>query len=275
MMIDARWGLMPILLLLAVPAASAQETAAPGQAVDFSGTWLAPDETPYGTPPARYEGARITRMTFRTSPEVLRALVPPPLEPDGSGHMTVAFADFEVVGEIGGTYNEAYLSVPVKLGEQRGSYMPLLYLDNALAIIAGREVFGYNKVGAEVNIVEQGSAVRGTVIREGKTLIEMTVQLGDPIPPPPLVPASPTYNLKLIPPAAQGAAPDVKQLTALVRTGLEIKELRPGMGTLTLASLPTEPLGSIPVLEVVQVFFSVSDFVLPYGTVVHDYLAED
>ena len=48
-----------------------------GEAQDFEGTFLCSSTLPYGVPPFRYEGSRFISITFKTSPEVIRALVPP------------------------------------------------------------------------------------------------------------------------------------------------------------------------------------------------------
>lgn len=268
------WGSILVLVLLTAAIALAGQAAEAAEPVDFSGTWLAPDEVHYAAAQYRYEGGRAYTVTFKTPPEVLKALMPAPLQPDGSGKMSVLIAEYTVVGEVGGSYKEAALTVPVKLGDQRGTYVVIQYLDHVIGIVAGREIWGFHKFGADITMVEKDGTFWGTVVSNGKTIIEMSLQIGDRVDPPPPVPASPpVYNLKLIPSVVAGAKPDVKQLTTFCWEDVVVKELRKGKGKVVFASLPFEPMGAIPVKEVMDVAYTVSDFVLPYGKVAHDYLA--
>jgi acetoacetate decarboxylase len=66
----------------------------------------------------------------------------------------------------------------------------------------------------------------------------------------------------------------VKQLTTAVLRDEINKEVCPGDVTLRLGSTPSDPLGEIPVLEIVNSLYFIGGFVLDYGRVVHDYLKE-
>jgi acetoacetate decarboxylase len=56
----------------------------------------------------------------------------------------------------------------------------------------------------------------------------------------------------------------------IIKTSAE--EVYPGDATLRLGSTASDPLGLIPVLEIVSSFYFIGDLVLAYGRVVHDYL---
>jgi acetoacetate decarboxylase len=64
------------------------------------------------------------------------------------------------------------------------------------------------------------------------------------------------------------------QLTSTTVEGLVIKHLQVGAAQLTFESSPTDPLGRIPVLEILNASYSESSFVLGYGQVVHDYRSD-
>jgi hypothetical protein len=119
-----------------------------------------------------------------------------------------------------------------------------------------------------------GRTVSATVVRNGTTLIDMTAQLGEPVVPIPEMPNDPILNLKLIPSVKEGAPPDVKRLTSTVARDVKRHVVRGGMGKLSLSSLPSDPLGSIPVVEIVGAGYEEQDFVLDYGEVVFDYLRQ-
>lgn len=246
---------------------------APGRAQDFSGTHLAGTSLSYPMPPFRYEGSRVVSVGFRTSPEVLRALVPEPLVPNPAGQASALIVHHHIVAPMPLSYCEAFLVVPVSHEGAAGAYIPVLYLDEAAAITGGREIWGFSKFGAEIQIVEEEGRVRASVQTGGVTLIDMSVRPGDPLVPIPETPNLPIFNVKLIPSVEKGAPPDVLQLTATTLGDREFTELRPGAGRLEFGSTPIDPLGSIPILEILDAAFYVYDFTLDYGEVVHDYLA--
>jgi acetoacetate decarboxylase len=64
------------------------------------------------------------------------------------------------------------------------------------------------------------------------------------------------------------------QLTSTTMGDPKVTEFRPGAGTLSFGSTPVAPLGSIPVVEILQASWYEYDFTLDFGTVVHDYLAK-
>ena len=241
-------------------------------AQDFKGTNLSCDTLSYEMPPFTYEGSKMLTITFKTSPEVLRAMVPEPLTPNSAGVIVVYVGNFHVTQPIVLDYYEAAIVVPVFNDDFSGNYMPVLYLDKVLPITAGREIFGYSKVEADIKMTEDGNYASATVVRNGKTLIDITAQLGEPVVPIPENQNSPIYNLKLIPSVKKGAPPDVKQLTSSFLSDVKSHIFRGGVGKIKLGSLPSDPLGSIPVVEILGASYGERDFVLDYGEVVYDYL---
>lgn len=242
--------------------------------LELEGTNLSSNALPYGGPPFTYEGSRLLSITFKTSPEILRAMVPEPLTPNPDSVMSILVADHHITQPRAVSYYEAILSVPVSHDGFAGTYLPVLYLDKVIPIIGGREIWGFSKVEAEIQMSEWGRTVTATVVRYGTTLIDMTAQLGEPVVPIPEMPNDPILNLKLIPSATKGSQPDVKQLTSTVLGDVKVHVVRGGTGKLVLDSLPSDPLGSIPVVEIVGAGYQEHDFVLGYGEVVFDYLKQ-
>lgn len=245
-----------------------------GRAQDFRGTHLSGTSLSYPTPPFTYEGSRVVVVAFRTSPEVLRALVPEPLVPNAAGELSAAIAHHQIVAPMPLSYYEAFLVIPVSHEGAAGQYIPVLYLDDAGAITGGREIWGFSKFDAQIRIVEEVGEVHASVERGGVTLIDVSVRPGDPLLPIPETPNPPIFNVKLIPSVEKGALPDVLQLTATTLGNRTVTDLRPGVGTLAFGSTPEDPLGSIPVLEILRAACYEYGFTLDYGEVVHDYLAQ-
>ncbi|KPK59064.1 MAG: hypothetical protein AMS21_10200 [Gemmatimonas sp. SG8_38_2] len=245
-----------------------------GRAQDFSGTHLAGTALAYPMPPFTYEGSRVVSVDFRTTPEVLRALVPEPLVPNAANELSVAIVHHHIVAPLPLSYYEAFLVVPVSHEGAAGMYIPVLYLDEAAAITGGREIWGFSKFGGQIQIVEEEGEVHASVQTGDVTLIDISLRPGDPLVPIPERPNVPIFNVKLIPSVEKGAPPDVLQLTATTLGNPKYTELRPGVGTLELGSTLLDPLGSIPVLEILRAAWYEYGFILDYGEVVYDYLAE-
>jgi acetoacetate decarboxylase len=248
-------------------------TASIAIAQGFEGTTLSSQILPYKAPPYVFEGSQYLVTTIATSPEVLRAMVPEPLQPNPRGLMHFIAARQHLVEPEEIVYLEVLLVIPVGFSGTEGIYMPVLYLDQALPIVTGREIYGYNKVDAEIEWRESDGTVQATVRRWGETLIDMRAQLGEELPQVPEMPSTPNFNLKHIPSVEAGSPPDVLELTATTLTDVRRTAMRPGAGELRLGSAKYDPLGSIPVLAVASTVYYEQDFVLGSGEVVHDYLA--
>ena len=239
----------------------------------FEGTHLSSGTTPYPMPPLTYENNRMLGIIIRTSQDVLRELVPEPLVANPDGQMIIYISDLHVVSPARVGYFEAGIMIPASDGREEGVYMPVLYLDKALPIVIGREVWGYPKFQADLSLKEEAGVVHGRVISEGTTLIDAELRLGDPIPPP--LPSPGTFFLmKRVPSVTGPTLFDVKQLTTAVLRDEIQQEVHPGIATLRLGSTASDPLERIPVLDVVQGVYFTGGFVLDYGRMVHDYLAK-
>jgi acetoacetate decarboxylase len=246
--------------------------AIPCGAQDFEDT---NPSLPYPGPPYRYEGNQVLSITFKTNPEVLRALVPAPLEPNPDGLMALGVGRLKVVDPRVGEYNEAFLVIPVKHEGEAGLYMPVLYLDSDVSILGGREVYGFNKVGADVTWGLDGDRFHARVVRRGTTIIEVSATLGERVGAPGQAPDQTFFNVKRVPSPEKGKEPLVKQLVAVRVHDVKVGEGREAKATLRLASTPLDPLDRIPVREVLQAKYQEQGYVLGFGEVVHDYLAKD
>lgn len=239
----------------------------------FDGTHLCSTVPPYPMPPFTYENNRMLFITFRTSPEVIRTLVPEPLAVNSDSLMSLYVGAFNLVAPEKMSYCEAGMMIPVSYGRKRGSYMPVLYLDQTAPITIGREIWGFPKFEAGLLVQVNAGIVHASVIKDGELLIDAALRLGEPITPGPL-PIQSLFLMKTIPSAVARCAYDVRQLTtAVIRDGSN-SEVRPGEATLHFGSTASDPLDLIPVLEIVSGVYTVGGFVLDYGEVLHDYLAE-
>ena len=242
----------------------------PCQSQTFEGTHLSNITPSYAMPPFVYENNRMVLITFKTSPHVIRALVPELLSINQDSLMTIYVGAMNLIDPKQITYYEAGIMIPAAYGDIKGSYMPVLYLDKALPIIIGREIWGFPKFQADFNFVVKDGIVQASVVMEGVTLIDATLHLGKPILPK-VSPPSSFFLMKSIPSAKGNSTYDVKQLTTAVIRDLMNSEVYPGEATLRLGSTVSDPLGMIPVVEIVSGVYTIGRFVLDYGEVVYDY----
>ena len=226
----------------------------------------------YPEPPFYYENNKVIGIVFRTAPEILQELAPAPLRPNPDNLAFIYVGVFNVPQKA--IYKEAGIGIPAFFGETFGSYLVYLYLDSALAIVPGREIWGWPKKDAEITFTEEKGTFYTSVSRDGVTLISASVNAFERVEPIPDQPNTPSFNLKLIPSVRKNHPPDVLQLTSTTVISKK-KELYRGKATLALNSDTADPLGGIPVLEIIGGEQYIEDMSLDCGEVLFDYLTQN
>lgn len=223
----------------------------------------------YPEPPFHYENNQVINILFRTAPGILRELVPAPLLPNPDNLAFIYAGVFNVPQKA--VYKEAGIGIPAFFGETFGSYLVYLYLDPPLAIMPGREIWGFPKKDAMITFKKEPGAAYASVIRDGVTILSASVSASEQVDPIPSQPDIPCFNLKVIPSVKKDHPPDVLQLTSTTLISRK-KELYGGKATLAFNSSTADPLGNIPVLEILKGELSTEDASLDYGEVLFDYL---
>ena len=240
----------------------------------------------YGAPPLQYTDSKFVSILFKTSPEALRKHVPQPLVPNADNIMFVYTSSLNVLayksGKFsfpGGNYYEVVMGIPAKFKETSGNYCVVMYLDYPVntggrsGVALGREIYGYPKKEAIITFDEKDGRVHSTVSRFRTTLIKLSFERTLKVEPVPPRPRTPTFNLKYIPSVKKDAPPEVMQLTSNV-SEFNRKEMWRGKGSLEFGSLSADPLGDIPVLQIIAAQYEVAEGSLLHGEVVYDYLAK-
>jgi acetoacetate decarboxylase len=223
----------------------------------------------YPEPPFLYENNRVISILFKTSPGVLKDLVPVPLTPNPDNLAFIYAGVFNVPHQA--VYKEVGFGVPAAFKEVFGNFMVYLYLDPALAIMPGREIWGWPKKDALIDFSEENGVFSVNVTRGGATIMRASVNASEKIEPIPDQPDAPNFNLKLIPSVKKDHPPDVLQLT-ITAGSTRKKELYRGNATLIFNSSAEDPLANIPVLQIMSGEQSIEDMILGYGDVLYDYL---
>jgi acetoacetate decarboxylase len=230
----------------------------------------------YPPPPLQFRDNRILTIIFRSTPRTLEKLVPKPLVPNPLNLMFIYIAQLNI--QVSETerypYLEAGIGVPASFSQTLGNYAVYLYLDKTLPIVGGREIWGWPKKDASISFVEKDGKISANLERLGFPLISVNASLEKKIEPFPESPRMPWYNLKIIPSVERAAPPEVLQLTSTVNSDTKIKEHYICKAGLEFKASPWDPLADIDVLEITDVTFQVSDFVMNFGKVIYDYLDE-
>ncbi len=212
---------------------------------------------------------------YRTELAAARRLIPPPLEL--AGDIVIVHIYHMHDADSFGDYYESAVQLPVVLPGRdiTGAYSPYLYLGSDGAVAVGREVYGQPKKGGEPRLEVRGDLWVATVSRNGIEVITATLpykqrradpadllQYGD---------FRTNINLKVIPGVDGQIA--IRQLTARRLENVRISECWSGPGTVELRPNAQAPVYRLPVREMLNGYYWRTDFVLPYGQVLHDYLA--
>jgi Acetoacetate decarboxylase (ADC) len=79
---------------------------------------------------------------------------------------------------------ESGIGVPAVFSKTTGNYAVFLYLNKALPIVGGREIWGWPKKDAEITFNEGNREISGRVERSGSVLLSLTAKLekkSDPV----------------------------------------------------------------------------------------------
>jgi len=226
----------------------------------------------YPRGPYRFTNREFLIITYRTDPELLRAVVPEPLVIDES---LVKFEFIRMPDSTGfGDYTESGQVIPVRLKGVAGGYSHAMYLNDDAPISGGREIWGFPKKLASPSLAVNKDVLVGTLdygaIRvatatmgyKHRTLDAAVVQQGM---------STPNYLLKIIP-HVDGTA-RICELVQYELQDVTVKGAWSGPAALELFQHAMAPVASLPVLEVVSGVHILADLTLGLGRVVHDYLA--
>jgi acetoacetate decarboxylase len=235
----------------------------------FSTPWDAPTVPPF---PFRFRNVDILTLYWRTDPEALAWLLPPPLEPVGD---VVCCHIYKMTDtDWLGPYAEANVMFGARLGDRHGAYSPYLVLSSDIGVAHGREVHGQPKKLGQPLLEVRGDLIIGTVARNGIDVVTGTMAYKQkPIRAEALKPHfdfATNLNLKAIDHIA--GAPAIRQITSRRLSDVVVHEAWAGPCTVELRANAQLPVFRLPVIEPLEGFFWRADFTLVAGEVVHDYL---
>jgi len=224
--------------------------------------------------PFTFRNVEVLTLSYRTTLEELRSLLPQPLKPTGD-HVLIHIYNMQDVEWLG-SYGECNVMVGAELSEKvRGGYSPYLFLNSDVGLAHGREVHGQPKKFADPRVEVRKDLVVGTVTRNGIDIIigtmgykqekgtleefkRATFDFGV------------NLNYKVIPHI--DGKPAIRQITSRTLSDVRVHECWTGPCTVELRPNVQAPVFRLPVVEMGAGLYWRADFTLVQGKVVHDFL---
>ncbi len=122
--------------------------------------------------------AEFLTVFWETKPEIVKHLLPPPLKPAKYPVVQAMIANYPRTN-FGVIYKEAALFLFGEYGGVIGVYCLAMPVDNDMAMIGGREVFGYPKKIAKIHFKKDEKNFEGWVERHGIQYFELKANLNN------------------------------------------------------------------------------------------------
>jgi len=225
----------------------------------------------YPRGPYRFINREYLIITYETDMDLLREIVPAPLE------VTEPLVKFEVIrmpDSTGfGDYTESGQVIPVTFKGKAGSYSHAMYLDDHPPIAGGREIWGFPKKLAQPELYVEKETLVGTLDYGAQRIATATMGYKYEALDVNKIAASlitPCYLLKIIP-HVDGST-RICELVEYELSDVNVKGAWTGPAQLELFHHAMAPVAMLPIKRIVSAVHIVSDLTLPYGRVIYDYM---
>lgn len=183
--------------------------------------------------------------TYLTDPDVLAAVLPPPLEAPPEPRVHVRFTRIDINGKtherVGSFLVDALYNGNV------GQFTMVMPIDLETAVAPSRERFGEPKKLAELDVSRDGQHVHASVTRQGVTFIELEGDCVEDLPLPEPYPLT-QFWFKFLP-AVSGEGFDAGPFLVTMNQVVTPVSCERVDGKLELRDLPGTPVVDLPVLE--------------------------
>lgn len=133
----------------------------------------------YKLPPYYYSNVEMFQILFSLPPNTVRQLLPPELEPAKRLRASINFAKYPSINNLN-PYSECFFLVLALFNNKPVTYCPFAWVDSDEALCAGREIWGFPKKLAAIEIKYDGTNVTGKVIRAKNNIIDANINLLEP-----------------------------------------------------------------------------------------------
>ncbi|MFX0054609.1 MAG: acetoacetate decarboxylase family protein [Promethearchaeota archaeon] len=205
---------------------------------------------------------------FTTTEDAIRQVIPAPLEPGPILMASAYVAEFHE-SNFCPPYNEAAVFLPVQYKGETGSYCISMPVDNDIAMLGGREIYGYpKKIADSITVERAGNNAKGVCIRRGVPIVEIEVTLTDVMEE--RSPQGPHFLVKSIL-DERGLGVGMKPLLIRQQNRTELVKLEIGEGSVRFPESKYDPLHQIPIVDVMLVSYTEGATVtMPFGEIVEE-----
>jgi acetoacetate decarboxylase len=228
----------------------------------------------YPRGPYRFFQRQYMVISYTTDAAAIREALPVPLEPAGDT-VSVQWLDLPD-GEGFGAYSAAAQIIPCTFKGEACNFVSQMYVDATPPLAGGREIWGYPMKFGDAKLAVDSDTLTGTLeyaterVATGTMVYKHDAFRTDYSHEHELLTRT-QVTLKLIPDI--DGTPAIAQLVAVKFSDVAIKGAWTGRARLELIPAVNCPLADLPVHEVTGGLHMVTDMTLPYGKVLHDYLA--
>jgi acetoacetate decarboxylase len=182
--------------------------------------------------------------TYETDPDLIAAVLPPPLSPPTEPLVRVTVATVDV-GRGYPIFGAGTFAVHARHEGVDGDYALVMPMTTEQAVVGGRETFGEPKKLAEIDLVRDGDAVRGSFTRMGTRFLEISGRVTAEATPTPDRTRTSFYFKFLPSPSGKGF--DGDPLLVYCRRAEKTRTLWTVDGTVTLNESRFDPVADLPV----------------------------
>ena len=125
-----------------------------------------------------FYGAEFLIVYWETKPEIVEKLLPPPLNPVKHPVATAFIANYPKTN-FGVSYQEGAIFLFAEYGGITGIYCLAMPVNNDMALIGGRENFGYPKKMATISFKKSEKEAEGWIERHGIKFFEIKAALNN------------------------------------------------------------------------------------------------
>jgi acetoacetate decarboxylase len=188
---------------------------------------------------------------FETDPDVIAAVLPPPLEPPAEplARVTIATVDMGRPGLP--VFGAATFAVMARHEGTDGDYALVMPMSTEQSVIGGRETFGEPKKIGDITLDRDGDRISGKVTRLGTTFIEINGAVGETLPNPPDGRRT-SFYLKFLP-APDGKGFDAEPALVYCYRDETTRTLERVDGEVLLRESRFDPVADIPVRAVREI----------------------
>ncbi|MCX5389911.1 acetoacetate decarboxylase family protein [Streptomyces sp. NPDC006482] len=185
---------------------------------------------------------------WETDPDVVAAVLPPPLKPTGRPLVRANISQVDLPGYPLGAGSVA---VAAAHGDREGWYPLVMPMTHERALIGGREVFGEPKKLGEVTVEREGLVVRAALARHGIAFVEVRGAVSGPLPLPEPVEKTDFYFKFL--PGVEGSGFDADPVLVHCLRNEKVRKLERITGDVILRESMFDPVADLPVRRIVEI----------------------